>query len=363
MGYSKYTEDIIDRWVEDTRDQEDAFYRQWQLDHIPLPPPPPGEVHLEVAGKRLEDEEVFPLGKPVKFRAIVSGAAAPLEISVTRGNSHSLLAPDITGSYTVAATRPESIEIDAASGAYHRRYVLHFVEVRQIDRIEGLTAEIRRFTANPPGWTREQFDEFRTRLIQLLSANAVPQSFGDGLVEYFLSVQLEAAEDSAFSQRLETAFTMLKRFALFSDIAALITEYFRYRTNTFAANNSEPARQTRPLAWIRAFFLSSESECAGTSTSLRRGIELVVPEVEYCCMESVRAMIRHDESSAVGMVSLSRKLSGHLIDPHRENRLKLIEARAHAATGELDKARAAYRDLITSPCALFQAEAKAFLQL
>jgi hypothetical protein len=362
MGYSKYTEDIIDRWVENTRDREDAFYRQWQLDHITPPPPPSGEVHLELAGKRLEDEEVFPLGKPLKLRAIVSGAAAPPEISVTRGNSQSLLAPDITGSYTVAATRPESIEIDAASGAYHRRHVLHFVEVRQIDRIEGLTAEIRRFTANPPGWTREQFDEFRTRLIQLLYANAVPQSFGDGLIEYFLSVQLEAAEDSAFSQRLETAFTMLKRFAPFSDIAALITEYFRYRTNTFAANNSEHARQTRPLAWIRAFFLSRQPEYAGSS-GLRRGIELVVPEVEYCCMESVRAMIRHDESAAVGMVSLSRKLSGHLIDPHREDRLKLIEARAHSATAELDRARAAYRDLIISPCALFQAEAKAFLQL
>src|SRR4029077_11198542 len=99
------------------------------------------------------------------------------------------------------------------------------------------------------------------------------------------------------------------------------------------------ARQTRPLAWIRAFFLSRQPEYARSSSGLRRGIELVVPEVEYCCMESVRAMIRHDESSAVGMVSLSRKLSGHLIDPHREDRLKLIEARAHSATPRLDKAR------------------------
>jgi hypothetical protein len=56
MGYSKYTEDIIDRRVEDTRDREDAFYWQWQLDHIPPPPPPPGEVqlgtnHRQIAGR------------------------------------------------------------------------------------------------------------------------------------------------------------------------------------------------------------------------------------------------------------------------------------------------------------------------
>jgi hypothetical protein len=63
MGYSKYTEDIIDRYVEDTRDREDAFYLQWSIDHVPPPPPRPGEVHLEIAGKRLEDEEVFPVGR------------------------------------------------------------------------------------------------------------------------------------------------------------------------------------------------------------------------------------------------------------------------------------------------------------
>jgi hypothetical protein len=361
MGYSKYSEDINDRWVEDNRDREEAFYCQWSIDHVPLPPPPAGEVHLELSGKQLEDEEVFPVGKRLKFRAIVSGTAAPIEISIRHGPAQSALKADATGNYTVPATRPDSIEIDAASGAYHRRYVIHFVENTQIDRIHGLAAEIGRFTSNPPGWTRKQFDDFRARLVELLSANAVPQSFGDGLVEYFLGVQFEASEDAAFSQRLETASTMLKRFAPFSDIAALITEYFRYRTNTFVARNSTIGKQARPLAWVRTFFLREQPDHSADN-SLKRGIELVVPDVEYCCMEAVRAMVRGDEPIALGMVALSRKLNSNLIDPQREDRLRLIEARAHAGIGELNKARDAYRSLINSPCPRFQDEATAFLE-
>ena len=361
MGYSKYNEDIIDRWVEDTRDREEAFYRQWRIDHVPPPPPPAGEVHLELAGKWLEDEEVFPVGKPLKLRPIVSDGAAPVEISIRRGTAKSALQADATGRYTVAATRPESIEIDAASGAYHRLHILHFVKIVEIDRIDGLAAEISQFTSNPPGWTRQQFDQFRARLTELLSANTVPQSFGDGLVEYFFGVQFEANGDPAFSQRLEMAFTMLKRFAPFSDIAALITEYFRYRTNTFVAQNLANGRYARPLMWIRNFFLRGKSASRTDNTSLKRGIELVVPEVEYCCMQAARALVRGDEATALGMVSLSRKLGGDLIDGQREDRLRLIEARAHAEMGQVDKARATFRYLVTSPCSLFQAEAKAFL--
>jgi len=361
MGYSKYTEDIIDRWVEDTRDRENAFYRQWSIDHVPAPPPPPGEVHLELAGKRLEDEEVFPVGQPLKFRAVVSGNTAPIEISLRQGNQQSNLQADVSGNYSIPVKRPGTLEIDAASGAYHRRHILHFVQVAQIDKIEGLAAEINRFTSNPPGWTRQQFDEFRARLAELLFANAVPHSFGDGLVEYFFGVQFEANGDTAFSQRLEMAFTMLKRFAPFSDIAALITEYFRYRTNTFAVETAIKNSQPRPLAWIRDFFLRQKPHDSGAK-SLKRGIELVVPEVEFSCMEAVKAMVREDEAAALGMASLSRKLSGNLIDRQREDRLRLIEARAHYAMGDVKKARTSYQNLVISPCSLFQAEATAFLQ-
>ena len=35
MGYSKYNEDIVDRWVDDTRDREEAFYRQWNSRRFP----------------------------------------------------------------------------------------------------------------------------------------------------------------------------------------------------------------------------------------------------------------------------------------------------------------------------------------
>lgn len=361
MGYSKYTEDIIDRYVEDTRDQEDAFYLQWSIDHVPPPPPRPGEVHLEIAGKRLEDEEVFPVGRVLKFRALVTGNSAPIEISLRRGIHESVLRSDGSGNYTIPVMRPESVEIDAASGAYHRRHIIHFVQVAQIDKIAGLATEITRFTSNPPGWTRQQFDDFRARLTELLSANSVPQSFGDGLVEYFFGVQFEANGDPAFSQRLETAFTMLKRFAPFSDIAGLITEYFRYRTNVFAIQRSITNSYARPLGWIREFFLGEKTDYSGTK-SAKRGIELVVPEVEYSCMEAVRAMVRDDQPAALGMASLSRKLSGNLIDGQREERLRLIEARAHAEMGDLNKARGGYQNLTTSPCSLFQAEAIAFLK-
>ena len=170
-----------------------------------------------------------------------------------------------------------------------------------------MAAEINRFTSNPPGWTRQQFDDFRARLAELLSANAVPQSFGDGLVEYFFGVQFEANGDTAFSQRLEMAFTMLKRFAPFSDIAALITEYFRYRTNTFAVQSLRNADSA--AARMDQRVLSSNQKASSfpvLKAPLKRGIELVVPEVEYCCMEAVKAIVRDDEPAALGMVSLPK---------------------------------------------------------
>ena len=361
MGYSKYNEDIVDRWVDDTRDREEAFYRQWNIEHVRSPPPLPGEVHLEVEGKRLEDEEVFPTGRPLQLRAIVSSGAAPVEITIRRGGEQSTLRPHATGNYTVSAPKPESLDVDASSGAYHRRHTIHFVEVTQIDRIEGLAKEISRFTSNPPGWTREEFDLFRSRLRDVLRANSVPQSFANGLVEYFLGVQFEANGNSAFSQRLETAYTILRRFAPFSDIAALITEYFRYRTNTFPTAKDAGNQHGRPLARVTTFF-TDPAAANGTTTGTKRGIELVVPEVEFCCMEAVRAIVRDDPTAALGLVSVSRKLHGRLPDPQREDRLRLIEARANVKIGDVEKARVVYQFLVTSPCSLFQDEASNFLQ-
>jgi len=360
VGYSKYTEDIVDRWIEDTRDREDVFYRQWSVEHVPPPPPPPGEVYLEVGGRRLEDEEVFPVGRTFQFRANVSQASAKPEIIVKRTNAESIVESDSTGNYKIPVSCPESMELDAASGAYHRRHIIHFVEIEQIDRIPGLTAEISRFTSNPPGWTREQFEEFRVRVVELLSSNAVPQSFGCGLVEYFLAVQMEARENPAFSERLEAAFTILKRFAPFSDVAALITQYFRYRTNTLITRNSANSTQSRPLSWITGFLLQSKSGPSARATPIR-AIELVVPEVEYCCMQAIRAMVQEDAPTALGMVNLSRKLSGTLIDHYRNDRLALVEARAHTEMGELSKARLLYQKLVNSPCPQFQAEATQFV--
>lgn len=356
MGYSKYSEDILDRWVEDTRDIEDLFYRQWNLDHIPAPPPPPGQVELQVDGKRLEDEEVFPIGRGLKIKAVVSGDVAPVEIMARRGELQVRLRPDATQTYTLPATRAGTEEVDASSGAYHRRYTIHFVEVAQIDRVHALATEISRFTSNPPGWTRDQFDSFRARLGEVLAANAVPQSFANGLVEYFLGVQLEAQDDPAYTHRLETAYVILRRFAAFSDIAAAITEYFRYRTNTFSG---APAGR-RPLSAIIAYFATgavAETAAAGG----KRGVELVVPEVEYSCMQAAHAMIRQDPQTAIGLVSVARKLSGRTADVYRSERLRVIEARAHMELGDDDKARALYQSLVNSPCPRFQAEASKFL--
>jgi hypothetical protein len=100
----------------------------------------------------------------------------------------------------------------------------------------------------------------------------------------------------------------------------------------------------------------------GGSAGTKRGIELVVPEVEYCCMEAVRAMVRGEPEAALGMASVSRKLNGSIVDPQREERLRLVEARANVRLGETARARMAYQGLLSSPCLLFQKEASSFLQ-
>ena len=109
-------------------------------------------------------------------------------------------------------------------------------------------------------------------------------------------------------------------------------------------------------------FFTNAVTANGSTTGTKRGIELVVPEVEFCCMEAVRAMVRDDPAAALGLVSVSRKLHGKLPDPQREDRLRLIEARANVKIGDVEKARAVYQFLVTSPCFLFQNEASNFLQ-
>lgn len=179
-------------------------------------------------------------------------------------------------------------------------------------------------------------------------------------MEYFLGVQLEASENPAFRDRLEAAFIILRRFAPFSDIAALIAEYFRYRTNTFC-ESTEKREQKRPLYPVRQFFTRTKGS-HGEKNGELRGIELVVPEVEFCCIEAIRAMLRGDFDAALGMVAVSRKLEGRLRDPQREERLTLVEARAHVAAEEQEKARNFYQLLINSPCRLFHQEAREFLR-
>ena len=173
------------------------------------------------------------------------------------------------------------------------------------------------------------------------------------------SVQIEAQENALFTERLEAAYVILKRFAPFSDIAALVTEYFRYRTNRFSKTVTVEDR-VRPLAAITTFF-GGDLPRNGGSAGATRGVELVVPEVEYCCMEAVRAMLRGDPVGALGQVSVSRKLQGGLHDPLREERLRLIEARAYVSIGAAEKARPLYQFLLNSTCLAFQSEASDFL--
>ncbi len=356
MGYAKYSEDISDRLVEDTRDRENAFFRRWNLEHLPAPPPRAGEIYLEVNGKRLEDEEVFPVGIPLAVKPIFQPGFATVEIALTRSGRKSILTPNAVATYVINAPKQETVEIEASSGAYHQIHTIHFVDVAQIDHIPGLSEEISRFTTNPPGWTKEQFNEFRTHVNDLLAQVSVPQSFADGLVEYFLAVQLEAEEKKAFQDRLESAFVILRKFAPFSDIAALVSEYFRYRTNTFVPPLG--VIDKRPLGTITAFFANTSVATDGKSY-LSHGIELVVPEVEYCCLQAVREMLRQDFEAALGMVTLSRKMRG-VKDACREDRLSIIEARAYAYMHD-QKAGAIYRLLLNSPCKLFHIEASQFL--
>jgi hypothetical protein len=88
-----------------------------------------------------------------------------------------------------------------------------------------------------------------------------------------------------------------------------------------------------------------------------RGIEVVIPEVEYCCMEAVRAILRADASAALGLILIARRLQGHLSDPYRSERLKLIEGRAYTQLEQPSDARASYQYLLNSTCGFFQTEA------
>lgn len=361
MGYSKYTEDIVDRWVEDTREREAAFYRRWNLEHVPPPLPAPGDIYLQTAGKRLEDEEVFPAPSTLRLSAVVNCDAAPPELTLRQKGQRLALRQNSAGLYTIAGANPETVQIDAASGAYHRAYIIHFVEVAQIERIPGLLDEIKRFTSNPPGWTREDFDGFRSRLRDLFQKNSVPENFANGLIEYFLGVQCEANQDSSFEHRLEAAYVIMKKFAPFSDIAAVITEYFRYRVNIFGSADESVRPAGFPLSAIKAFFVG-RAGAPQTDSAASRAIELIIAEAEYCCIEAVRAMLRNDPEAALGLASVARKIQGQLRDPQREERLKVIEARAHVALGESGKARAAYQPLLNSTSEVFRHEATNFLR-
>jgi len=159
---------------------------------------------------------------------------------------------------------------------------------------------------------------------------------------------------------LEAAYVIMRKFAPVSDIAAVITEYFRYRVNLFGTADKIAPHAELPLNAIKTFFIgrigTPHDNIAGS-----RAIELVIAEAEYCCIEAVRAMLRNDSEAALGRASVARKIQGELRDPLREERLRIIEARAHVALGEAGKARAAYQPLLNSTCEVFRHEATNFL--
>ena len=276
------------------------------------------------------------------------------------------MAPDTKGNYTISSKTPATVKLRLRCGAYTKEHQIHFLETSSIANIPEVAELISALTENPPAWSTESFPPFRRKLDAILKKRRVPKQFGDGVIEYHLSLFYENQRSATFGKLLERANELLRCFAPFSDYAALICAFYLFRTNSFEYTAFVNISRLPNFRRLLHFFTAPFSDAFKLQTKEKQlahsvKLDLLVPEPDHVMLQALLAANQGRLNDAANLVKDCWRLVEPDFDIQRERRLTFLGARLYRVTGDTKRAAACYERIRYSTQPHFREEAQQFL--
>jgi len=362
MALAKYLEDITERWLENTK----ARYEDRLKDLFAKFPPPPstaGNVFLTRHGRRMEDIEVCEAGQELELNLVASKDAATPKLEV-----------EVSGHWQEVPIRGHSIvllpmqfpcqrQLRVVSAGYLKEYTLHVIEALRIDEQPDFARFIREMSDNPPNWTEATFGEFRREVEAILSSHGASRLFIDGVVEYHMGLFHEERRLPNFRDRLQSAYSHLRWFAPYSDIARLICIHYLYCANEFGAASALCGSGVTKMSDTLALFLGETHDPSTASLVSHQGLPLLVSLSDSLLFQAAKAIQEGRHEDAIELCAAVHRQTIPSFDRERAARLAYVDALARTKLGETESVQSRWETLAHSPWNAISAAAKHQLSL
>jgi hypothetical protein len=351
MGYSKYSEDIEDRLLEDTAGRYESRVSEL-LDIFPPRVTHAGDVYLTRNGRRMEDFEVCEMGYTLDLAVISTlGTDEPL-IEFGQDSERRELRISSSGRIKVLFTKTGTHCLQVSSGGYVKPYSIQVVDPFEIEQLPDFAKLLQSLADNPTQWTEKTFEQFRIQLEDILGKAAVPELFVRGIIEYYLGLFQEEQRLPAFRERFQTAYGCLRWFIPYSDIAKLICAYYLYCSNEFEAASKLCSELGSRLANAILFYSQKSTAWTPTVKTKKRtkaGLPLLLAMADVLTFEAIEAIDDDRVNDATELAAVIRRQTIPAFDRERAERLRMLEACTIEQSGDIKTARLLFETLQESP--------------
>jgi hypothetical protein len=350
MALAKYFEDIEERWLEETAGLYESRLSE-VFDAFPARPSQAGVVYLTRGGRRMEDIEVCEVGHTLEL-GIFSTPGTSIPVVEFDEDSGRRELGITAGTVRVPLLKAGTRHLRISSDGYVKPYEIHVVEPLRLGQLPDFAKLIHSLSDNPPQWTEESFEEFRSKLASILAKAAVPELFSIGLNEFHIALFHEERRLPGFRDRLQTAYGCLRWFIPYSDIARMVCTYFLFCANEFEAayrlSSAGRSRLERAAEYLLDQMPSEAESGATTKTGLSR-LPLLMALPDVLSFQAIEAIDTGRLDDAAELLSVTRRHTLPTFDKERAERLALLEARMAEIKGDLAEARARFEILLHSP--------------
>ena len=349
MALAKHFEEIAERWIANTSARYESPLVEL-FDRFPSRAAHAGEVYLTRGGRRMEDIEVCEAGQTVEFGVLgTRGTAEPVVEIEDEGRRRECAFND-KGLFRIPFPKPGVQRLHVSSGGYIRPYAIHVIEPVRLGQLPDFAKLIHSLAENPPKWTPQTFERFRSELEAILLNNQVPKLFAAGVLEYHLALFHEEQRLPSFRDRLQAAFGNLRWFTPYSDIARLICTYFLYCANDFEAALLLSQGSHGRLQRASQFFLGQPTKAPDAKTSQDRSVvPLLMSLPDVLSFQAIEALTTDRLDDALELAAITRRNTAANFDTERAARVLLLEAILEQKRHRLGAARGMFEALVHSP--------------
>lgn len=351
MALAKYFEDIQERWLEETAGRYESRLAEI-FEAFPARPAQAGLVYLTRGGRRMEDIEVCEMGHTLELDVVSTPGTSEPVVEIDEDSGRRELMRTTAGTVRVPLLKSGTRRLQISSGGYVKPYAIHVVEPLRLGQLPDFAKLIHSLSDNPPQWTEESFEEFRSKLASILATAAVPELFSLGLNEFHIALFHEERRLPGFRDRLQTAYGCLRWFIPYSDIARMVCTYFLFCANEFEAayrlSSGGRSRLERAAEYLLDHKPSEAAKAATTRTGLSR-LPLLMALPDVLSFQAIEAVDAGRLDDAAELLAVTRRHTLPTFDRERAERLALLEARMAEIQGDLAEARGKFEILLHSP--------------